>query len=118
MSPQAHPTICVYCIYIYIRDNDERKASGQTSGCDKIVLNKTYIHTYIDEMDSGHTHVPFPFLLVHSMFLTITRFGSSNMRRSLRNPEATNHIQVVGNKNKKRLYIHFNQIDSEDANLH
>ncbi len=24
------------------------------------------------------THVPFPFLLVHSMFLTITRCGSRN----------------------------------------
>lgn len=33
----------------------KRKKSGQMSGCDKIVLNKTYIHTYTDEMDSGHT---------------------------------------------------------------
>lgn len=31
------------------------KKRGTTSGCDKIVLNKTYIHTYADEMDSGHT---------------------------------------------------------------
>lgn len=73
---------------------------------DKIVLN----NAYIDEMNSAGIHVPFPLLRVHSVLLTIFRYGSRN-----RPLEANETNTGCSRQRKKMIYTRFNQIDFKRA---
>lgn len=112
LSPQAQPTTSLYTSTHVIMMRGE-KSGEQRVGAIRLFWTR-HIYTHTQMKWTAGTHVPFPFRLVHSVFLTITRCGSRTTPHSRPSPTGNRAKTGCQAREKEILPIRLNQIDLKE----